>query len=309
MNLPFNLRELRCFVVVAEEGQMTTAAARLEIAQPGLSQTIAKLEVRLSATLLERHTRGVRVTAAGEEFLHSARAVLAATEEAISAVEPWARGEDRLSLGFPPCAQAIARPLRRSFTEQHPGVEIEVRHLDASERLTDLRAGRIDVELLYPAPPRESAIVTQAVLSAPLSVVVSEHHRLAGERQLYLEQLAGETFPGGLPGMPEDSFEQRRLGDCLGYGLPARAETPLELDQLWTLIYSGRAVAVLPSFMLSATVGDGVRAIPLLDVEPLTVVLARRRADERRVVSALFEIAAESAGPNGLAARDRPVAA
>jgi DNA-binding transcriptional LysR family regulator len=44
MNLPFNLRELRCFVVVAEEGQITTAAARLQMAQPGLSQAIAKLE-------------------------------------------------------------------------------------------------------------------------------------------------------------------------------------------------------------------------------------------------------------------------
>ncbi|MEA2215710.1 MAG: hypothetical protein QOK19_1271 [Solirubrobacteraceae bacterium] len=307
-NLPFNLRELRCFIVVAEEGQMTTAAARLEMAQPGLSQTIAKLEGRLRANLLERHTRGVRLTAAGEKFLDSARAVLAATEEAICAVQPWARGEDRLSLGFPPSAQALARPLRRRFMERHPGVEIEVRHLHVLERLKSLRAGRIDVELLYAPPPRESGILTRRIISSPRFAVLSEHHRLAGERVLRFEQIAGDTISGSAAELPEE-WSAPPLAGSSGGERAVAAETPLELDQLWTLIYSGSAIAVLPGFMLSATVGDGVRAIPLLDVEPLEVLLARRREDRREVVAALFESVDEPAGPEVQAPRDRPVAA
>jgi DNA-binding transcriptional LysR family regulator len=309
MNLPFNLRELRCFVVVAEEGQITTAAARLQMAQPGLSQAIAKLESRLRANLLERHTRGVRLTAAGEEFLDSARAVLAATEEAISAVQPWVRGEDTLSLGFPPSAQALARPLRRRFMERHPGVEIEVRHLNDAERLTDLRAGRIDVELLYSPPPGEAGILTRTVLSAPRYAVLSEHHRLAGERQLRFEQIAGEPLSGGAHGIPEEWSGPGLLCGHRSSEPPVTAETPLELDQLWTLIYSGRAIAVLPGFMLSATVGDGVRAIPLLDVEPVEVLLARRRADRREVVGALFDGPEEPDAPGLLPSPGHPVAA
>jgi DNA-binding transcriptional LysR family regulator len=308
MNLPFNLRELRCFVVVAEEGQMTTAAARLEQAQPGLSQTIAKLEGRLRVNLLERHRRGVRLTTAGEEFLGSARAVLAATEEAISAVQPWVRGEGRLSLGFPQSAQVLARPLRRRFREHHPSIEIEVRVLQASERLADLRAGRIDIELLYGPAPREAGILTRQVLSSPRYAVLSEHHRLASARRLRFEQIAGETLPGWAPGMPEQWPGQAALADA-GAAPSVAAETPLELDQLWTLIYAGRGLAVLPGFMLSATVGNGVRAIPLLDLEPLEVLLARRRADRREVVAALFESVEEPDASDLGAPRGRPVAA
>jgi DNA-binding transcriptional LysR family regulator len=178
--------------------------------------------------------------------------------------------------------------------ERHSGVEMEVRHLDASERLTALRTGGIDAELLYPAPPPGDGLVTHTVLTSPRYAVLSEHHRLAGEGRLCFEQIAGETFPGRHPGRSPAWASEAWLPDRAGCDPPPTAETPLGLDQLWALIYSGRAIAVLPGFMLSATVGDGVRAIPLRDVDPLEVVLARREADRRHVVDALFELARES---------------
>jgi DNA-binding transcriptional LysR family regulator len=294
MKLPFNLRDLHFFVVAAEEGQMTRAAARLGVAQPALSQGIARLEERVGTSLLERRARGVWLTPAGEAFFERARAVVSATEEAICAVAPWARGEERISLGFPPSLQGLARPLRRRFMERHPGVEMEVRHLEASERLTALRTGRIDAELLYPAPPPGDGLVTHTVLTSPRYAVLSEHHRLAGEGRLCFEQIAGETFPGRHPGRSPAWASATWLPDRAGCDPPPTAETPLGLDQLWALIYSGRAIAVLPGFMLSATVGDGVQAVPLRDVDPLEVVLARREADRRHVVDDLFELARES---------------
>jgi DNA-binding transcriptional LysR family regulator len=306
MNLPFSLRELRYFVVVAEEGQMTRAAGRLNVAQPALSQTIAKLEQQVGADLLERHARGVRATAAGEAFLERARIVLAATEEAICAVEPWAERESRLCFGFKGSIQALTRPLRRGLMERHPDIAIEVRHLGTFERLRELRAGRLDVELLYPAPAQTFELVSQTILRSPRYVVLSENHRLAREQQLRFEQIAEETFPARHPSVPEECARDAWLTSYRGADPKLSAEAPQGLDQLWTLIYANKAIAVLPRFLLSAAVGEGVRAIPLLDVEPVEVALARRRADRRPIVTALFEIAGDSAEAHRRLERGRP---
>ena len=72
---------------------------------------------------------------------------------------------------------------------------------------------------------------------------------------------------------------------------PLTQEKPATLDELWALIHTGRAVDVLPEFMVSPMVGNGVCAIPLVDVGPFEFALARRAQDRRGVVSALFDTA------------------
>jgi DNA-binding transcriptional LysR family regulator len=79
----FSQVQLRYFVTVAEEGQITRAARRLHIAQPALSQALAQLEAELDIVLFERHPRGVTLTPAGEAFLVKARAALAAEAETV----------------------------------------------------------------------------------------------------------------------------------------------------------------------------------------------------------------------------------
>ena len=83
--------QLRYFVTVAEEGQITRAAKKLYIAQPALSQAIAQLESELGLQLLERHAKGVRLTAAGEAFLEKARAVVETEREVSLTAESLAR--------------------------------------------------------------------------------------------------------------------------------------------------------------------------------------------------------------------------
>ena len=78
----FKRGQLRYFVTVAEDGQMTRAARRLHIAQPALSQAISQLEAELGIELLVRHPRGVTLTPAGEAFLPKARAVVASEQDA-----------------------------------------------------------------------------------------------------------------------------------------------------------------------------------------------------------------------------------
>src|SRR5450631_1288758 len=80
----FRNRQLEYFVAVADEGQITRVAAKLHIAQPALSQAISQLETEMGVKLLERHPRGVSLTAAGEMFYPKARAVVDRETEAAS---------------------------------------------------------------------------------------------------------------------------------------------------------------------------------------------------------------------------------
>ncbi len=289
-NPPFSLRELRCFIAVAEEGQVTGAAARLQWTQPAVSQCLDRLAVRVGTPLVVRHARGVTLTAAGRVLYEKAGAVVAAAEEAVAAVGPWARGERRLLLGLPPGAQAFARPLRRELASRHPDIDLAVVELAFAERLSRLRAGRIDVEVAYP-PPKEPELAARTILRSPRYAVLAEGHALAGAERLRLAQVAEQL---GCP--PQEAAEQ--LAECgwiarrSGLGADSgEGQAALAGDELWPLICAGRAAAVLPRFMLAAVVGDGVRAVALEDVAPLEVVLVRRAEDAREAVTALFELA------------------
>src|SRR5213593_484826 len=99
--MPLRLEQLRYFVTVAEEGQMTRAARKLHLAQPALSQAIAQLEGELGIDLLERHPRGVTLTPAGEAFLPKARAALDADTDAALTARSLARAaRDTMEVGF-----------------------------------------------------------------------------------------------------------------------------------------------------------------------------------------------------------------
>jgi DNA-binding transcriptional LysR family regulator len=287
----FELRELRAFVAIAEEGQVTRAAAKVGLTQPAVSHCLSNLERRTGIRLIERRAQGVSLTPAGEAFIDKARAVLAASLEAVSSVEPWARGESRLCFGFTASSQMITRPLRRRFVERHPGVELETCCLGSPERLAKLRAGSIDVELLYPAP-RADEFVTQTLLCSSRYVVLCERHPLASRGRLELADIAHETVARWNPHVSQEWRPDAWLLGFRGYDPPVTSESPQAFDELWTLLYSGKAIAVLPGFMLAAAVGDGVRAVPLVDVPAIEVVIARRRDDRRQVVQRLFEICA-----------------
>src|SRR5438067_5037823 len=118
-----DLRHLRYFVTVAEEGHITRAAERLGIQQPPLSQQIQALESELDVQLLRRLPRGVELTAAGEAFLAEARGILARVEEARLAAQRAARGETgRVGIGF--TSSASLHPLVprtiRAFRGRNP---------------------------------------------------------------------------------------------------------------------------------------------------------------------------------------------
>ena len=122
----FSQGQLRYFVTVSEEGQITRAAKRLHLAQPALSQAIAQLEGELGVELLVRHPRGVTLTDAGEAFLVKARAVLAAkAETAQTALALRRAASDAIAIGFVGPPPSLGCPeLFGAFEARHPDAQI-----------------------------------------------------------------------------------------------------------------------------------------------------------------------------------------
>ncbi len=145
------LRHLRYFVAVAEEGNLTLAAKRrLYTAQPSLSRQIRHLEVEVGAELMTRSTRGIELTAAGRVFLDHARLALAQVEAAASAARRAAHPEQRtLALGFlsgcePEWLPAVMHALR----DELPKIEITISSKHSPQLADDLASGRLDAAFM-----------------------------------------------------------------------------------------------------------------------------------------------------------------
>jgi DNA-binding transcriptional LysR family regulator len=187
------LRHLRYFVAVAEELHFTRAARRVHIAQQPLSAAIARLEQQLGVTLLERTTRRVQLTEAGEALLEPARAALRAVDEALEAARAAGRGEaGDLAVGLSSGAWYGLETLFDAVRERHPRLRLHVRQQSTRPLLDDLRAGRLDLAVgLCVHDPGGLAI--QRLKDEPLFVAVPEGHRLAGRGEVALDELGGET--------------------------------------------------------------------------------------------------------------------
>jgi DNA-binding transcriptional LysR family regulator len=188
------LRQLRYFVAVAEERNLTRAAGRLHIAQQSLSQQIRTLEAQLGVTLFERSTRGVELTAVGAVLLREARPVLAQAERAVEAVRRAARGEQgELRVGFlSTVANYFMPPVVRAFRERHPGVRLHAEDMAIAALVEGLRNGTLDAGLSR--PPLVDDLATEEVLREPVAAVLPEGHPLADHAELTLADLADEPW-------------------------------------------------------------------------------------------------------------------
>jgi DNA-binding transcriptional LysR family regulator len=191
------LRQLRYLVALADERHFTRAAARLHIAQPALSQQIRRLEDELGIALVDRTTRHVALTAAGERLVARARRALAEVEAAIAELSELSGiRTGRVVIG----AMRSTGPfdlsaLLAAFHSRHPGVELVVREEPSEVMLQRLHADALDVAFL--AVDRLDAgpdIELHRLLSEPLVALLAPGHRLAGRRRLDMAELRDERF-------------------------------------------------------------------------------------------------------------------
>ena len=190
------LRHLRYFIAVAEEGSLTNAAERrLHTAQPSLSRQIRDLEVEIGVKLIERRARGIALTPAGRVFLDHARLTLMQIEVACEA----ARGTERpkkpaFVIGFLLGQEAVwLSESLRILREEAPEVEITLMTKSSPELADGLMQGKIDVALLR----REAHTVGLAfrfLIREPLIAILPTGHRLARHRAVRPQDLARESF-------------------------------------------------------------------------------------------------------------------
>jgi DNA-binding transcriptional LysR family regulator len=246
------LREMRTFIVVVEEGSLSAAARRLHVSQPALSQTMATLERQLGIPLLVRRSTGVQATEAGMTLLTEARAVLARHDQALAAVaRHTVAGGSVLRIGIPlelP-TDLLTTPLA-DLAAAYPGTRVQARHMSTAAQLDALRAGDLDLGLVREHPIGQDLDAVLAV-EERLGVLLTADQatKIAGPDGVRLDALAGLDWVGfprsGSPAWYDElSAILRSHGLDLGPDAPAGQELIAEVKL--AAVSAGGAFALAP---------------------------------------------------------------
>ncbi|MBY5706609.1 LysR family transcriptional regulator [Rhizobium leguminosarum] len=191
------LRHLRYFLAVAEEGNFTRAAGKLGIGQPPLSQQIRDLEREVGAALFHRVPHGAELTAAGAAFLGEAKASVAAAEKAKLAAQSANRGETgRLSLGFTASSAfnpVVSTTIRR-FRARWPEVQLSLTEMNTLALMQKLERGELDATFMRPSLDDPVGIRLRRLPDEPMVIALPASHLLARRSKLPLAALADEPF-------------------------------------------------------------------------------------------------------------------
>jgi len=299
------LRHLRYFIAVAEEGHITRAAERLGIQQPPLSLQIRSLEKELNVQLFKRLPRGVELTDAGTAFLAQARAILDQVERALAATRRTARGEQgRVAVGFTSSApfHPFVPRVIRSFREMSPLVTLVLEESGSSELVQALHSEEIDAAFIRSPVADVVDLVVRPILEEEMLVALPAAHSLASlpdtgpSSALPLAALANETFilykrPGG-PGLYDTIITA-----CRGSGFSPRVgqEAPRIISTL-NLVAAGLGVSIVPASLRRLQM-DGVVYRRLADNAQLRapLILACRRGENSAAVQRFIELVQSSA--------------
>jgi DNA-binding transcriptional LysR family regulator len=277
------LRHLRYFLAVAEEGHFGRAARRLRIAQPPVSRQIQALEEELGFPLFDRTKRRIELTAAGKVFRERARRVLDGVEEAVTAARRASLGQTgRVAVGYPSSlAYSGLTELLRAFRAHSPDVDLVLREIPAQEQITALREGRLDVGLVR-APLAEPALASEPVRTEPLVVAMPADHRLARRSRVALRDLAREPFVG-FPRASNAPFFDLLIRACHDAGFsPMIVQEAPQLD-IVSLVAAGYGVSLLPESVRNVP-REGLVYKSLVDSPTTTLLVVWRRDDPSPVV-------------------------
>jgi DNA-binding transcriptional LysR family regulator len=283
------LRDLRYFLVVAEELQVTRAAARLHVSQPTLSQAIDRLERQVGAPLFTRHAAGVRLTAAGQVLVTKATAALAAVDEAIAAVAE--APPESLTIGFVPPVHDAAGAAAAALRSSHVDVDLRWVALDYAGTLHALRRAAIDVAFVW-ARSADPALSFASVIAERQTVLVARDHPLAARPAVSFDDLRHIT---------ERSSRQLLLDPCALTEPRAPQERarplPPTMDEIWALVASHEAVALVPASVGRRSARAGVVMRPVFDRPDAVLAVAWRTADTRREVTTVVTLASSMRTP------------
>ncbi|MGI9185035.1 MAG: LysR family transcriptional regulator [Solirubrobacteraceae bacterium] len=293
-----DLRQLRYLVALAEERNFTRAAASLHIAQPAVSQQIRRLEDELGLAVVERTTRRLKLTDAGELLVVRARRILAELEAAATELQAL-RGMEtgHVTIGamhtMGPVDLSLAVAL---FSERHPNVQLTVREQSSEEMAEMLRVDELDLAFLSVTERIEShGLGLHQLISEELVALLPPSHRLGQRRQVRMAELADEPFISFRTGA-----RLRELlvsaGHEAGFEPRVRLESN-ESQRVRRLVSRGLGAAILPR---SDAEGPGAEVEVVTLIEPRLerdITLAWREGRRHAPAAAEFlELARQTFG-------------
>lgn len=298
------LRQLRYFRAVIEEGSIGRAARRLDLTQPALSRQLAALERVAGTRLLDRAARGVHPTAAGESLYADAGSVLELAENVAPEVLRAHRGMTGMCILASVPTSAVSAIVSHAIADcasRHPELRIAVRTVPMPLQMASVRLGRIDLGIAHvspaAAPYDEDAERTLVADDALDSALIAADHPLARKPSVRLSELAdvpflfmGREFDSALYDLVMNALAERDYR-------PHIDATFSGLETRWTVAAEGRGWT-LGAHSQRSRPPRGLVAIPLSDFSlPWGIEIVGRLRDDRAPVVAVRE-ALERAGRN-----------
>ncbi|WNV86044.1 LysR family transcriptional regulator [Umezawaea sp. Da 62-37] len=260
-----DLRALRYFVAVAEEGNFTRAAERLSMSQPPLSRAIRELEDAIGGPLFVRGYRSVDLTPAGRVLLESVHDVEAGMRRALTRTRR-AMGAQPLRLACKGCDAPLLGDLVAEYNERHPDAPAETVVTGSASHADRLRDGSLDVALLKEGFDG-AGLDSEPLRAEPVVVVLSARHPLARREVLRAEDIAGE---------------------------PLVSEVD-DLSQLLAALALGKGIAVVSTAIGTALAGSGsVVAVPVTGLPGSVVHVVWAERSTSTAVAAFVRMAVEA---------------
>jgi DNA-binding transcriptional LysR family regulator len=296
-----NVARLKILKEVAYRGSLSSAAEALSYTQSAISQQIAALEAETGMALLERHPRGVSLTAAGQTLVGHAEGILArldTAEAALSAIAGLRGGRLRMA-SFPTAGSTLMPLAIANFRAAYPAVELTLAEGEPEEIVPRLRAGELDLALVFEfagEEPLGDDLASSPLLEDPMYLALPREHRLARKSRLRLSDLHGEAWVQTSRASP-CARHVVRCCHAAGFEPIVSFETD-DYQTVQGLVAAGVGVALIPELALSvvrediairalspappvrrviAATPDGARLVP---AAPAMLAVLGRAADE-----------------------------
>ncbi|WBS05142.1 LysR family transcriptional regulator [Pseudoduganella sp. SL102] len=275
------LRHLRYFVAVADEKNFTRAAERLNIAQPPLSRQIQQLEEELGVVLIEKGSRPLRLTEAGQFFHAHAQELLDKAQDLKAMTRRVGKIERKLSIGFVASTlYGLLPEIVRRFRDRYQTVEISFHELTTIDQLKALKEGTIDVG--FGRLKGEDAAIRRIVLrEEPLIVALPVGHRLTRlPGPLKMSELMDDPLIV-YPKTPRPSFADQVLATFRERMLvPRQVIEVRELQIAIGLVGAGQGIAIVPD-SLQGMIRTDVAYRPIDDRQAVSPIIFSARAMDR----------------------------
>jgi DNA-binding transcriptional LysR family regulator len=289
----FDISLLRCFVTVAEEMHFGRAAERMNMSQGPFSRQVQILERILDVQLLERTSRSVKLTPAGQSFLPEARHILQLLDNATLLAKRIALGKTgSLKIGFTAMtAVGILPRLVAGFREAFPHAELILQEANSADQLRKLHSSEIDIAIVRPPLP-PMALQSLCLSTESLVAAIPVSHALSKKSKLTLKDFAGEPFISYLP------YEAYYLCTVVGDLLAKAGVTPNTVQKLtqvhavMALVHAGIGVSIVPEGARRFSFNNVVlRPIEDIEPRPLELFMAWRDDNLNPLVPQMAELA------------------